>query len=152
MEIRLRNTGEVITDGEFRALYPTTSFPPQLSAGLLDSFDADVIFEGPQPAATRYQFVARQGVIQMADGSWYRNYVAIDMPDEAKSALDAQQASSVRADRNARLAATDWRVIKALEDGNGLDFGLVAYRQALRDIPSQPGFPWDIVWPTVAST
>jgi hypothetical protein len=147
MEIRLRNTGEVVTDGEFRALHPTTSFPPQLSAELLNGFDADVIFEGPQPTATRYQFVARQGVIQMADGNWYRNYVALDMSDEAKAALDAQQASSVRADRNARLAAADWRVIKALEGGNGLDFDLAAYRQALRDVPSQAGFPFNIVWP-----
>jgi hypothetical protein len=149
MEIRLRNAGEVITDSEFRALYPSTSFPPQLSIELLDSFDADVIFEGPQPAATRYQFVARQGVIQMSDGNWYRNYVALDMSDEAKAALDAQQASSVRADRNARLAATDWRVIKALEDGNGLNFDLAAYRQALRDVPSQPGFPLNVIWPEV---
>ena len=22
------------------------------------------------------------------------------------------------------------------------------YRQALRDIPEQPGFPWDVEWPT----
>jgi hypothetical protein len=62
---------------------------------------------------------------------------------------DAQQASSVRADRNARLAATDWRVIKALEDGNGLDFDLATYRQALRDVPSQPGFPFNVIWPEV---
>ena len=151
MEIRLRNTGEVITDSEFRALYPTTSFPPQLSVELLDSFDADVIFEGPQPAATRYQFVARQGVIQMADGNWYRNYVALDMSDEAKAALDAQQASSVRADRNRRLADTDWMVVKVLEAGQPQDFSVATYRQELRDIPSQPGFPWDIIWPTMAS-
>ena len=150
MEIRLRNTGEVITDGEFRALYPTTSFPPQLSVELLDSFDADVIFEGPQPAATRYQFVARQGVIQMADGNWYRNYVAIDMSDEAKAALDAQQASSVRAERNRRLADTDWMVVKVLEAGQPQDFSVAVYRQALRDVPSQPGFPWDIIWPEVS--
>ena len=148
MEIRLRNAGEVITGDEFRALHPTTSFPPQLSVELLDSFDADVVFEGPQPTTTRYQFVARQGVIQMSDGNWYRNYVAINMSDEAKTALDAQQAASVRADRNARIAATDWRVVKALEDGNGLNFDLAVYRQALRDIPEQPGFPLNIVWPT----
>ena len=147
MEIRLRNTGEVITDSEFRALHPTTSFPPQLSVELLDSFDADVIFEGPQPATTRYQFVARQGVIQMADGNWYRNYVALDMSDEAKAALDAQQASSVRAERNRRLADTDWMVVKALEAGQPQDFSVATYRQELRDIPSQPGFPWDIIWP-----
>jgi len=145
MEIRLRNTGEVITDGEFRSLHPTTSFPPQLSVELLDSFDADVVFEGPQPAATRYQFVARQGVIQMSDGNWYRNYVALDMSDEAKAALDAQQAFSVRAERNARLAACDWT---QLADAPVDDLVWAVYRQELRDVPDQAGFPTEIIWPT----
>jgi len=58
------------------------------------------------------------------------------------------EAAFARLRRNAALAATDWRVIKALEDGKGLDFDLAAYRQALRDIPEQPGFPLNIVWPT----
>jgi hypothetical protein len=57
------------------------------------------------------------------------------------------EAAFARLRRNAALAATDWRVIKALEDGNGLDFDLAVYRQALRDIPEQPGFPLNIVWP-----
>jgi hypothetical protein len=57
-------------------------------------------------------------------------------------------AAAAREKRNALLAECDWRVIKALEDGNGLDFDLAVYRQALRDIPEQPGFPLNIVWPT----
>lgn len=144
MEIRLRDAGVVVTDSEFRALHPTTSFPPQLTEELLDSFEADVIFEGPQPQTTRYQFTARQGVIQMSDGKWYRNYVAIDMSDEAKAALDEQQAKSVREERNRRLAACDWT---QLADAPVDDLTWATYRQGLRDIPSQPGFPWNIIWP-----
>lgn len=60
---------------------------------------------------------------------------------------NAQQAASARKKRNDLLAATDWRVVRALEDGNGLDFNLAAYRQALRDVPEQPEFPHNIVWP-----
>ena len=60
---------------------------------------------------------------------------------------NAQQAASARKQRNDLLAATDWRVLRALEDGNGLNFDLAVYRQALRDIPDQPGFPHNIVWP-----
>jgi len=145
MEIRLRSAGEVITGDEFRALHPTTSFPPQLSVELLDSFDADVVFEGPQPTTTRYQFFARQGVIQMSDGNWYRNYVAVDMSDEAKAALDAQEAALVRAERNQRLAASDWT---QLADVSVDKAAWVAYRQDLRDITKQPGFPVTIIWPT----
>lgn len=145
MEIRLRDAAVVVTESEFRALHSTTSFPPQLTEDILDSFEADVVFEGPQPSTTRYQFVARQGVIQMSDGKWYRNYVAIDMPDEAKAALDEQQANSVRQERNRRLASCDWT---QLADAPVDDLAWATYRQALRDIPAQAGFPWTVVWPT----
>lgn len=144
MEIRLRDVGTVVTDSEFRALHPTTSFPPQLTEALLDDFAADVVFEGPQPAATRYQFVARQGVIQIGD-KWHTNYVAIDMPQEARDALDAQQAANIRAERNRLLAESDWT---QLSDAPVDNLVWAAYRQSLRDLSSQPGFPWDIVWPT----
>lgn len=143
MEIRLRDVGTVVTDSEFRALHPTTSFPPQLTEALLDDFAADVVFEGPQPTATRYQFVARQGVIQIGD-KWHTNYVAIDMPPEAQAALDAQQAASVRTERNRRLAESDWTQLPD-SPPDALAWGV--YRKALRDLPSQPGFPWDIIWP-----
>jgi DMSO/TMAO reductase YedYZ molybdopterin-dependent catalytic subunit len=56
-------------------------------------------------------------------------------------------AAAAREKRDALLAACDWRVVKAMEDGSGLNFELAAYRQALRDIPQQPGFPVTIVWP-----
>jgi hypothetical protein len=145
--IRDRQTGQIYHDGEFRTMHANTSFPQQLTQELLDSFGADVVFEGPQPETTRYQMVVRQGTIQMADGNWYTNYVAIDMSDQAKNALDNTQAAAIRADRNVRLAATDWWVTKAVESGQMLDDSLAAYRKALRDITKQPGFPWDIVWP-----
>lgn len=143
MEIRLRDAGTVVTDSEFRALHPTTSFPPQLTEALLDDFAADVVFEGPQPTITRYQFVARQGVIQIGD-KWHTNYVAIDMPPEAQAALDAQQAANVRTERNRRLAESDWTQLPD-SPPDALTWGV--YRKALRDLPSQPGFPWDIIWP-----
>lgn len=56
-----------------------------------------------------------------------------------------QAASTVRTQRNERLAKSDWT---QLADAP-VDAGLWAiYRQALRDIPAQDGFPWEIVWPS----
>jgi hypothetical protein len=131
---------------------PSTSFPmggvPEFT---LDEWDMFPVHFADQPVVD----VLTQRMVEIAplyDGqSWIQQWAVEALPQDEIDARNAQQASSVRADRNARLAATDWRVIKALEDGNGLDFDLAAYRQALRDIPSQPGFPWDIIWPTVAS-
>lgn len=143
MLIRLRADGALVTDHQFRAAHPNTSFPPQLSPDLLDSYDADPVLEGPQPTLTRYQVAAMQGVRQHG-ANWITNWVAVDMEPEAIAALDAQQAASVRADRNARLAACDWT---QLADAPGDTLAWANYRQALRDVPSQEGFPWEVQWP-----
>lgn len=143
MEIRIQSTGAVVLEQEFRAMFPNTSLPVPLTESAINGLGGDIVFEGPQPVATRYQTVVRQGVIQIGD-KWHTNYVAVDLPPEACAALDAQQAAAVRADRNARLAACDWT---QLSDAPVDDLTWAVYRQALRDITSQPGFPWDITWP-----
>jgi len=49
-----------------------------------------------------------------------------------------------RSDRNARLAKSDWT---QLADAP-VDVGAwTDYRQALRDVPDQDGFPWSVEWP-----
>jgi len=53
----------------------------------------------------------------------------------------------VRTTRDTKLAECDWRVIKAAETATTLDAAWATYRQALRDVTSQSGFPWTITWP-----
>ena len=54
------------------------------------------------------------------------------------------RADEVRSERNAKLAATDWtQVLDAQVDRTVW----AAYRQELRDITAQAGFPWEVVWP-----
>jgi hypothetical protein len=55
-----------------------------------------------------------------------------------------RQSTVARTKRNALLAETDWM---ALSDVT-LSAGWVAYRQALRDVTAQAGFPHSVVWPT----
>ena len=56
----------------------------------------------------------------------------------------------VRAERNAKLAETDWLVIKEREEGGSVSnfADWKTYRQALRDVPTQTGFPSNVTWPT----
>ena len=143
MEIRIRESGAVITESEFRAMYPDTSFPQVLAEELLDSFNADPVLNGPQAQPSRYQTAYRNGVEQI-NGKWYTKYSVADMDDEAKAALDAQQAASMRAERNRRIAECDWT---QLADSPADKQAWATYRQALRDLPKSNGFPWDIVWP-----
>ena len=58
-----------------------------------------------------------------------------------------EYSESIRIDRNKKLSDTDWVVIKAVETNSSLPPDWISYRQALRDISQQSGFPWDIEWP-----
>jgi len=143
MELRIRDTGTVMTESEFRSLHPNTSFPQQLSVALLNEFGADPVLNGAQPTATRYQIVARDGVEEI-NGQWFSKFTAIDIDADAIAALDTQQAASQRTERNRLIAECDWTQVA----DSPVDKEIWAtYRQLLRDIPSQSGFPWDITWP-----
>jgi len=145
MQVRIRETGAVMYEGEFRALHPNTSFPVQLGEELLNAMGADVVFEGPQAQPTRYQVAYRNGV-EKIDGKWYTKYSVSDMGAEAKAVLDASQAQNVRAERDRKIAETDWTQGKDIPDNISTKWA--TYRQALRDVPAQTGFPWTVQWPT----
>lgn len=55
-----------------------------------------------------------------------------------------KKAAEIRAERDRRLAATDWM---AMPDNPRCTPELLTYRQALRDITAQPGFPGSVIWP-----
>jgi len=57
-------------------------------------------------------------------------------------------APTARAERDQRLAACDWVVMRAMETGTAVPAAWLAYRAALRDLTQQPGFPASIDWPT----
>lgn len=64
------------------------------------------------------------------------------MQDEAATQA---QTDSVRQQRNALLSATDWTQIDDAPVNKEI---WAIYRQVLRDITTQNGFPWNTVWPT----
>lgn len=67
-----------------------------------------------------------------------------------QTTADTIQAVNVRMERDALLAGSDWTDSTSAQ--KRLTADVLAkwdtYRQALRDIPQQGGFPWNITWPT----
>ena len=167
MTIRIRSTGQLMQDSEFRMLLKAEANAawkaPELTQDILDIIGADPVFEGPQaPGGTVYQYSQYDGIEQL-EGKWFTKYIlgpiftdttqdgvttsAAEAEAAYKARKDAEQATSVRSDRDQRLAKTDWRVVKALEAGALQDFAWATYRQALRDVTAQDGFPWNVTWP-----
>jgi len=130
-------------EGEFRTLFPNTSMPQQLTETLINDMGGDVVFEGPQAQPTRYQVGFADGVEQI-DGKWYTKYSVADMDQDAKTAKDTEQAKAIRSQRADKLKGSDWTQVA---DAPVDKAAWATYRQALRDITAQPGFPWDTQWP-----
>lgn len=166
MQIRTQS-GQVMYEAEFRASTKANGGPTweMTTTEVLTALGADVVLEGPQASGgTVYQYSQAFGVEQV-DGKWYTKYVlgpvftdrpatdtepaqtALEQETAYKAMKDTEQAKSVRSSRDTKLSETDWIVIKNLELNANIPGKWEVYRQALRDIPSQAGFPWTITWP-----
>ena len=156
MQIRIRSTGQVLLQHEWEKWVAQT-YAKSLSGiteEVVNRFESDIVFEGPQATGgTVYQYSQRSGVEQI-DGKWYTKYILGPVftgdtaaADEAayKAMKDAEQATNVRNQRTEKLADCDWT---QLADSTADKAAWATYRQALRDIPLQTGFPWVIDWPT----
>jgi hypothetical protein len=149
-------------EAEFRAYTKANGGPSweTTTTEILDNLGADVVFEGAQATGgTVYQYSQSQGVEQI-DGKWYTKYVlgptfidtvengvtttALQHETAYKAQKDAEQAKSVRATRDEKLKDSDWTQVA---DAPVDKAAWATYRQALRDVTAQDGFPWTITWP-----
>jgi hypothetical protein len=146
MQIRIRESGAVMYESEFRAYTKANGGPSweTTTTEVLEALGADVVFEGPQASPTRYQFSFADGVEQTG-GKWYTKWSVMDMDQEAKDALDTTQAAAMRKQRDEKLAECDWTQV---EDAPVDKAVWATYRQALRDVTAQEGFPWTVEWPS----
>jgi hypothetical protein len=65
----------------------------------------------------------------------------------ADGMLTYPAAELARTERNLRLSECDWVVVKSAETGEAIPTEWTSYRQALRDVTAQEGFPNTVVWP-----
>ena len=139
-DFRIRETGEVISDSEFRLRHRHTSFPRIIDEPLQEEFGIDQIFEGPQhQGPPPYSYTYRDGIEEI-DGRWYTKYT---IGERDREEIDKQYAENARNRRNNLIKESDWRAVSDRE----LEPEWKEYRQALRDISKQKGFPHDVKWP-----
>jgi len=155
MQIRIRATGQVLLQHEWEKWVAQTYAKSLsgISEEAVNRFESDIVFEGPQATGgTVYQYSQRDGVEQL-DGKWYTKYILGPVftgdtatADEVayKAMKDAECAASVRRQRTEKLNDCDWTQIA---DSTADKTAWATYRQQLRDITGQAGFPWTITWP-----
>jgi len=151
--------------GQFRRDNPQTSFPKQIPNTILRRYAVYEVTELDKPAydplvQTLVRGTPTREVIRMkteADctdpDTGEVNADQVGQPlygsewEVAHTVQNMEQSvaeANVRSKRDGLLSETDWM---ALSDVTMSDT-ITAYRQALRDIPSQAGFPTNVTWPT----
>ena len=162
MQVRIRTTGAVMYEAELRTWLHENDGPSYdtLTPEVMEAIGVDPVFEGPQASGgTVYQYSQRDGVEQIS-GNWYTKYTlgpvftdstvdgvttsAAEAEAAYKTAKDAEQSASVRTSRNDKLAQCDWTQIA---DSTANKPVWATYRQSLRDVTVQDGFPWNVKWP-----
>ena len=90
------------------------------------------------------QTVVQNNEPSLVDGAWVLGWSVQTLGQAEQDERRAQQSASIRAERNRKLSESDWT---QLADAQVDKDAWAVYRQALRDVPSQDGFPDTIMWP-----
>ena len=142
MHLKLTNgTPAKYTLGQLRRDNPQTSFPKLIPDEILASYD---VYPYTRPKPDEYDSLAWRLIddeFVNVNGAWMLPYKLEALP------LD-QAERNIRSRRDGLLQDTDWIVIKSYERGQNIPAEWELYRQALRDITAQAGFPYEVTWPT----
>ena len=129
---------------QIKKAFPNTSFSLPLQDAELAPFGIYPVATGEMPSYDQETSYVEEGMPVKTASGWtqvweVKSYSQSELADKLN-----QKEEIARGQRNYKLAETDYL---ALADGTLTD-EMRAYRQALRDLPAQAGFPENINWPT----
>ena len=133
---------------QLRLDYPNVSFPLQFTDEILNQYNVYRVEYQELPAFDqRTQYAIHEESPTYENNKWVIRHIVLEKDQSAIDAYDEYNARSIRTIRDNHLNDSDWVVLKAYELGESVSEDWKTYRQALRDIPMQSNFPYDIVWP-----
>ena len=152
-------TGKAKTKVQLEQENKNMSLPSSWTDATLDALGVASVVMVEKPEVNEWQIAVKDGVEQV-DGVWREKWVVQEMFTEytdgegntitvqaqkdAKTAADnAALAASERAKRDELLKVTDHYGLSDVT----MSSEMATYRQALRNVPQQAGFPSTITWP-----
>lgn len=128
------------TIDQLRRDNPNISFPKNVPESVLADYDVYPVVNEAKPSFESFDPVTHQ--VSQADpvlenGAWVRKWV---MVERSADKIEAD----VRSLRDDLLMKSDWTQVA---DAPVDQAAWATYRQALRDIPDQAGFPENVTWP-----
>ena len=128
---------EIYSIGQLRRDNPNTSFPKSPSDALLADWNVYPYTVQDQPAIDYMTQTVTQTALTEVDGAWTQGWEVINLSVE-----DAGR--NIRSQRDNLLQQTDWM---ALSDVTMEPYWR-EYRQQLRGVTAQEGYPYAVIWPT----
>ena len=129
--------------GELRKDNPQTSFPKNPNNALLAEWGVLPVEQVGSPSVDHTKNVTEGTPVN--EGGWKQTWVVTDASASEIQSRTNNQAESVRIQRSEKLVECDWT---QLSDSQVDKAVWATYRQSLRDIPAQAGFPWNVTWPS----
>lgn len=135
--------------GALRRDNPNTSFPRNPSDTVLASWNVFPVVDRPAPPFDPATENCNQVYPTLENGEWIMTWQVTPASAEEIAQRFADKSAEVRADRNQRLADCDWTQLADSPLDADVKLAWQLYRETLRMVPQQAGFPWDVEWPPV---
>jgi hypothetical protein len=136
------------SQAELRNANPNTSFPVVMSDEELADWGVVPVTLTPCPIANHTVNIS-EGKPELIGSTWSQTWITTPATNDEIAQRTKQRAAEIRLERTRRLAECDWT---QLSDAPVDASAWAAYRQALRDVTEQAGFPWDVQWPVAPGT
>ena len=130
--------------GALRRDNPNTSFPRNPSDAMLAAWNVFPVVDRPAPAFDPATENCNQTNPTLENGGWVMTWEVTPANAEEIAERLERKSEEVRQQRNQLLADCDWTQLSAAPVDSS---AWANYRQELRDIPEQAGFPWQVEWP-----
>lgn len=130
--------------GELRKDNRNVSFPANPSNETLAEWNVYPVAPQNSPSFNYATHSCERVDPTLQDGAWVETWAVTEATEEQKQQRTTDKAVEVRSQRDFRLRETDWRFRSDMNPSQAW----IDYCQALRDIPQQAGFPWNVQWPT----
>jgi hypothetical protein len=151
MFIKLENdvpVGYPIIEDNFRYLFPD-QFP---NPHVFIPNDVEPLgygmYEFTQIPTAEYPMkLVETAPMKRSDGIYYQSWNIVEMNDEEQVHATTIKEIEVRNQRNFNLFQSDWTQFPDVPLTEREKSVWTVYRQELRDMPNQEGFPWNIIFP-----
>lgn len=136
-----------ITENEIFLDFPNISFPQPGSDDIFAKLHVFRITKKDPEYDKKTQKIDGYTINQCEDGKYIQEWKIIQMSDEERLSVEKDQMNKVRSQCKTLLYQSDWTQLSDNKLTSEQQEAWKIYRQHVRDVSTQPGFPWLIEWP-----